>query len=163
MEAVERLEAGVIVSGIRFVDMVYHELREYLPDYFEMVVVARREQWQEYGDDDVNWLPLPMKGFDLVDLVAELQGEIARRIKKDRTKPGLQRNKRSSVRQKSCSWRKTAAPKKRRTGIFRNRVWTAALTWWRLPIWCWICFRDAKGEGDEVYENARNRQRLRLH
>lgn len=28
-----------------------------------------------------------MKGFDLVDLVAELQGEIARRIKKDRTKP----------------------------------------------------------------------------
>ena len=32
MEAVERLEAGVIVSGIRFVDMVYHELREYLPD-----------------------------------------------------------------------------------------------------------------------------------
>ena len=87
MEAVERLEAGVIVSGIRFVDMVYHELREYLPDYFEMVVVARREQWQEYGDDDVNWLPLPMKGFDLVDLVAELQGEIARRIKKDRTKP----------------------------------------------------------------------------
>lgn len=87
MEAVERLEAGVIVSGIRFVDMVYHELREYLPDYFEMVVVARREQWQEYGDDDVNWLPLPMKGFDLVDLVAELQGEIARRIKRDRTKP----------------------------------------------------------------------------
>lgn len=87
MEAVERLEAGVLICGIRFVDMVYHELKEYLPAYFEMVVVARPEQWQEYGEDDVTWLSLPMKGFDLVDLVADLQSEIARRIKKDRTKP----------------------------------------------------------------------------
>lgn len=89
MEAVERLEAGVIICGIRFIDMVYRELKEYLPDYFEMVVVARREQWQEYGEEDVAWLPLPMKGFDLVDLVAEMQSEIARRLKRDRSKPKI--------------------------------------------------------------------------
>lgn len=85
--AAGHLETGVVVCSIRFVDMMYHELKECLPVYFEMIVVARREQWQEYGEEDAAWLPLPMKGFDLVDLVADLQAEILRRIKKDRTKP----------------------------------------------------------------------------
>ena len=85
--AAGHLETGVVVCSIWFVDMMYHELKKCLPVYFEMIVVARREQWQEYGEEDAAWLPLPMKGFDLVDLVADLQAEILRRIKKDRTKP----------------------------------------------------------------------------
>ena len=40
IQAVERLEAGVVVCGIRFADMIYNELKECIPDTFEMVVIA---------------------------------------------------------------------------------------------------------------------------
>ena len=39
IQAVERLEAGVVVCGIRFADMIYDELKECIPDTFEMVVM----------------------------------------------------------------------------------------------------------------------------
>lgn len=89
MQAVGQMEAGVIVSGIRFADMMYHELRDCLPDNFEMIVVANRHQWEEYGDDDVIYLPLPMKGFDLIDTVADILVDMNRRMKKNRDKPKL--------------------------------------------------------------------------
>ncbi len=62
-----KVEAGVVVCGIRFADMIYNELKECIPDTFEMVVIASNAQWQEYGDDDVIYLPLPLKAYDLVD------------------------------------------------------------------------------------------------
>ena len=85
--AAGHLETGVVVCSIRFVDMMYHELKDCLPAYFEMIVIARRELWQEYGGDDVAYLSLPVSGFDLLDLVDAMQREILQRIRKDRTKP----------------------------------------------------------------------------
>ena len=85
IQAVERLEAGVVVCGIRFADMIYNELKECIPDTFEMVVIASNAQWQEYGDDDVI--------YDLVDTVSDLLTDIHRRLKREREKP----NKRSSA------------------------------------------------------------------
>lgn len=93
IQAVERLEAGVVVCGIRFADMIYNELKERIPDTFEMVVIAGNAQWQEYGDDDVIYLPLPLKAYDLVDTVSDLLTDIHRRLKREREKP----NKRSSA------------------------------------------------------------------
>lgn len=78
IQAVERLEAGVVVCGIRFADMIYNELKECIPDTFEMVVIASNAQWQEYGDDDVIYLPLPLKAYDLVDTVSDLLTDIHR-------------------------------------------------------------------------------------
>ena len=90
IQAVERLEAGVVVCGIR---LIYNELKECIPDTFEMVVIASNAQWQEYGDDDVIYLPLPLKAYDLVDTVSDLLTDIHRRLKREREKP----NKRSSA------------------------------------------------------------------
>lgn len=95
VQAVERLEAGIVVSGIRFPDMVYHELHGYLSDMFEMIVVANSRQWKQYGEDDVIFLPLPMKAFDLVDTVSDLAADLNRRLKKNKEKP----KKRSQVEQ----------------------------------------------------------------
>ena len=71
--------------------MIYNELKECIPDTFEMVVIASNAQWQEYGDDDVIYLPLPLKAYDLVDTVSDLLTDIHRRLKREREKP----NKRS--------------------------------------------------------------------
>ena len=103
IQAVERLEAGVVVCGIRFADMIYDELKEYLPDTFEMVVIASNAQWQEYGDDDVIYLPLPLKAYDLVDTVSDLLTDIHRRLKREKEKPG----KRSSADQGVINQAKT--------------------------------------------------------
>lgn len=97
VEAAQQLEAGIVVSGIRFVDMMYHEMKEYLPEYFEMIVVARREQWQEYGEEDITFLPLPMKGFDLADAVDHQLTELARKIKKDRSKPKVRSEEEQNI------------------------------------------------------------------
>ena len=82
----EDMEAGIIVSGVRFVDMVYHELKDYLPDMFEMIVVANHNQWQQYGEDDAIYLPLPMKVYDLVDTVEDLLVSLDRRLKKSKSR-----------------------------------------------------------------------------
>lgn len=92
IQAVERFEAGVVVCGIRFADMIYYELKECLPDTFEMVVIASNAQWQQYGDDDVIYLPLPLKAYDLIDTVSDLMAGIHRRLKQEKEKP----DKRSS-------------------------------------------------------------------
>ena len=93
IQAVERLEAGVVVCGIRFADMIYNELKECIQETIEIVVIASNAQWQEYGDDDVIYLPLPLKAYDLVDTVSDLLTDIHRRLKREREKP----NKRSSA------------------------------------------------------------------
>lgn len=87
LQAVERLEAGVVLCGIRFVDMMYYDLKDCLPDTFEMVVVSGSSQWQEYGDDDVICLPMPLKAYDLVDTISDLLTDIHRRLKAEKEKP----------------------------------------------------------------------------
>ena len=86
MQAAERYEAGIVISGIRFVDMVYYELKDNLSDMYEMIVVANSRQWEQYGGDDVICLPLPMKAYDLMETVDDLAGEISRRLKRSRQK-----------------------------------------------------------------------------
>ncbi len=87
IQLIEEMDAGVIVSGVRYADMVYHELREYLPEFFEMIVIANRQQWKEYGENDVIFLPLPMKAFDLADTVEDVCADLERRLKRKRLKP----------------------------------------------------------------------------
>ena len=57
IQAVERLEAGVVVCGIRFADMIYYELKDCIPDTIEMVVIASNAQRQQYADEQDNYLP----------------------------------------------------------------------------------------------------------
>ena len=68
-------------------DEIYNELKECIPDTFEMVVIASNAQWQEYGDDDVIYLPLPLKAYDLVDTVSDLLTDIHRKLKQEKEKP----------------------------------------------------------------------------
>ena len=46
----ELLDEGIVVCGYKLADMLYTELREYLPKEFEMLLVASPEKWQ--GDFD---------------------------------------------------------------------------------------------------------------
>ena len=40
LQSANELGGGIVICGYRFVDMMYTELHEYLPDQFEMLLVA---------------------------------------------------------------------------------------------------------------------------
>ena len=46
MEAVNRLDGGVVISGYRFSDMYFVELNEYLPRGFQLLLLRLRGNWR---------------------------------------------------------------------------------------------------------------------
>ena len=60
---------GIVVCGYRFQDMQYTDLRESLPDTFDMLLVASADKWMDGLPDGVVGLPLPIKVYDLVNTV----------------------------------------------------------------------------------------------
>lgn len=87
LQAIEELEGGVLISGIRFPDMMYSEMMEYLPKHFEMIVIASDRQWQQYAEEGVYHLGMPLRGFDLIDLAQELMAGVAHKLKSEKSMP----------------------------------------------------------------------------
>ncbi len=96
IQAAERLEDGVIVNGIRFVDMLYYDVCAHLQGSFEMIVVASSSQWEDYGQDDVVCLMMPLKMYDLVETVRDYTEEIDQKRKQSK-KPRQRNEKERSI------------------------------------------------------------------
>ena len=80
----ETLDDGIIVCGYKMQDMLYTELREYLPPTFEMLLVASAGKWKDEPMHGVIGLPMPIKVFDLVNTLEMMMSGIRRRRKKRR-------------------------------------------------------------------------------
>jgi len=83
------LDYGVLICGHRFVDMMYLELKEYMPKHFRMLLVASNEVVNEmdYRMDQPNVVPIPFKVQELLNALAEEESELVRYRKKMRAKP----------------------------------------------------------------------------
>lgn len=53
----------LLSAASRFADVIYNELKECIPDTFEMVVIASNAQWQGYGDDDGHLSAIAVKSI----------------------------------------------------------------------------------------------------
>ena len=84
---------GSVVCGYRLQDMQYTELREMLPESFEMLLAAPPDRWMDSLPPGVVGLPSPVKVHDLVNTVEMMLQAAARRRKK----------RRESVRERSGS------------------------------------------------------------
>lgn len=69
LQTAELWNDGVVVCGICLQDMQYMELRELLPEQYEILLLASSEKWIGELPDGVMGLPLPLKIHDLVDSV----------------------------------------------------------------------------------------------
>ncbi len=49
MHYADTVDNGIVVCGYRMKDMMYTQLREYLPDSFEMLLIASQDKWSS-GD-----------------------------------------------------------------------------------------------------------------
>ncbi|MGN0141742.1 MAG: ANTAR domain-containing response regulator [Roseburia sp.] len=87
LQNVNELGGGILVSGYRFVDMMYTELCEYLPPQFEMLLVASPVNCGERDVENLVCLTTPLKVNELLQTVDMMEYTLTRRRKKERMKP----------------------------------------------------------------------------
>ena len=82
--AAEGLSSGIVVSGYRFEDMLYNELRQYLPSVFGMLLISSPGRWGGQAMSGVICLPMPLKVNDLVstlEMMVQRQIRIRRKLR----------------------------------------------------------------------------------
>ncbi len=65
-------------------DMMYTELREYLSDRFEMLLVVSPDRWNEENPEGVVGLSMPVKVYDLMNTMEMMLKSVERKRKKRR-------------------------------------------------------------------------------
>ena len=69
LQSANELGGGIVICGSRFVDMMYTELHEYLPDQFEMLLVASPANCGERDLENIVCLSTPLKVHELLQTV----------------------------------------------------------------------------------------------
>lgn len=83
---VSELESGILICGYRLSDMYYRDLAEYLPDYFQLLLLASTRVISE-APTSILAVEMPMKVEDLVNTVSMMVMQLERRWKKEKKKP----------------------------------------------------------------------------
>lgn len=87
LNSLEDLSSGILVSGYRFEDMLYQELRDCMPRGFEMLLVASPNRFGGVMPQDMVCLPMPLKVHDLVNTLEMMCRSQMGRKKKARRQP----------------------------------------------------------------------------
>jgi len=82
MNYADTLDEGIVVCGYKMKDMMYTELREYLPDVFEMLLIASQDKWSDGLAEGVMGLSMPIKVQDLISTLEMMLTDMERRRKK---------------------------------------------------------------------------------
>ncbi len=84
LHSTDMLDDGLVICGYRLPDMMYGELRECLPDTFEVLLIASPERWEGGIEKGVIGLAMPIKVYDLLNTVEMILQTMQRRRKKRR-------------------------------------------------------------------------------
>lgn len=82
LQHADMLGEGMVVCAGRLQDMMYTELREYLPSHFQMLVVAASNLWEDGARDNVVCLSMPLKVYELVSTLEMMSNAPVYRRKK---------------------------------------------------------------------------------
>lgn len=82
LQHADMLGEGIVVCAGRLQDMMYTQLREYLPSSFQMLVVASPELRDEGTKDNIVWLSMPLKVHELVGTLEMMSHAFRRRRRK---------------------------------------------------------------------------------
>lgn len=97
IQNIENLDDGILVCGYQFSDMMYSELREYVPEYFEMLLVASKHLLNDCAGNNIICLSMPIQVHDLVSTVEMMEYNIERRKKRVRGKPKVRNDKEKEI------------------------------------------------------------------
>ncbi|MBR1742130.1 MAG: ANTAR domain-containing protein [Lachnospiraceae bacterium] len=87
MDAVNRSDGGIVISGYRFSDMYYREIYDYLPKGFQLLLLASPAKLSENDISDMLTLPMPFKMQDLFHTIDMMMVEYRRYQKRQKRKP----------------------------------------------------------------------------
>lgn len=87
IDAVNRLDGGIVICGYRFSDMYYRELNEYLPKGFQMLLLASPGRLAECDLNSIVSLAMPFKVQDFLDTLGMMMVQYNRWHKKQKSKP----------------------------------------------------------------------------
>lgn len=85
--AAESLHSGIVVSGYRFEDMLFDQLRQCLPAAFDMLLISSPSRFSGQSVNQVVCLPMPLKVHDLISTLEMMVQSQLRVRKKQREKP----------------------------------------------------------------------------
>lgn len=81
------LDGGIVVCGYRMSDMHCMEIRDYLPEGFEMLLIASAPRIAEMDGSGIMSVSMPLKARDLVNTLQVMTHRYAQKKRKARQKP----------------------------------------------------------------------------
>lgn len=87
LQHADMLEEGIVVCAGHLQDMMYIQLREYLPIDFEILVVSAPTLWEGKTAEHVVYLSMPLKVHELVSTMEMISYSVSRRKKKKKSRP----------------------------------------------------------------------------
>lgn len=79
---------GIIISGYKYQDMSYRELYQYIPNCFDMMVMASRTRLDEIYEYNVVKVDMPVQSHELLSALRVMENTLIRKRKSRRQKPG---------------------------------------------------------------------------
>ncbi len=89
---IEDLADGIVVCGRRFADMQYEELLSYLPERFQMLLLASQQFWGGNTADNLICVSMPLKLHDLLDTLS-MMSEAQERARRQRRQQPRERSR----------------------------------------------------------------------
>ena len=86
-QAADACDDGVIICGYKFLDMMYSDLENYIPKYFDMIVLSSKKNYEEVRDSGVVCLSMPIKSMDFVNTVSLTIENLLWERKKRKSRP----------------------------------------------------------------------------
>ncbi len=83
----EELGMGIVVCGPRFADMMYDEVREYLPEEFSMLLLASRDTVNFRSTEQIVSVSMPLQVHELIQTMEMMTYRLERRRKKKKSQP----------------------------------------------------------------------------
>lgn len=96
LSQVHQLDSGVVICSYRIRDMHYTQLAEYLPDYFDMLLLASTSELESAPHDMVT-LTYPIRPNDLASTVEMMLTQLDRRLRKRKSQPKRERNRNRTI------------------------------------------------------------------
>ena len=96
LSQVHQLDSGVVICSYRIRDMHYTQLAEYLPDYFDMLLLASTSELESAPHDMVT-LTYPIRPNDLASTVEMMLTQLDRRLRSAKASRKRERNRNRTI------------------------------------------------------------------
>ena len=97
INALDEVDAGLVICGYKINDMLYSQLYECLPKGVEMLLIASRTKLSECYQQDILRIEMPLKVNDLVDTVEMVLRSIESKHRRQKKLPKKRNEKEQEI------------------------------------------------------------------